>query len=226
MKTRTIAVLAVSLLFLVTSCRSADSKARTTARSSDGELDDESPYPAAPTITIGAAISTALSRQPQCRFVHAEFEPVDEDEGEDEGSQATARWLVVLADKDCMRAVYVDASNGKILSTVEEREPEVLAFLAELARDAERPALDFRRLIDAGTAHVPGSWAIAAGVNPPGAPAPYSVFLIDDRTCKQALLSKDAVVVEVRDTRMYEADEDEEQMEALQESMGGTPPGN
>lgn len=222
MKTLSLPLFVASLVFLALGCRSADPD----ARSADSEAEDESPYPTAPAVTIGTAVSSAQGQLPQCRFVHAEFEPVDEDEVE--GAHATARWLVILADKDCMRVVYVDAANGKILSSADERQPEALAFLEELARDAERPAIDFRRLIDAGTARMPGAWVIAAGVNPPHAPAPYSVFLVDGRTCTQALLSKDAAVVELRDTRFYEADEreDEEEMEALQRSRDAAPQRN
>jgi uncharacterized membrane protein YkoI len=168
---------------------------------------------AQPAVSLSAAIATAQKSVPDGRFLKAEIESED----------GKVICSIVLASGSGQREVNVDATNGKILGTEEEKlEPECSEILEALAKDPAHAPVGAGKAIETALAETPGAWALYAGLNQEEGQLVYTVFLIDGKTPKLAVLG--AADGKLQKISVVEEDEENEGMEESEGKEGKEAP--
>lgn len=160
---------------------------------------DEGP----PATDLATSISAACQSAPAGKFLGAGLSENDE----------KLVYHVVLLEKSVVHVISVDAKDGKLLESQDEKvEEEMQAEIDRLiAVDA---GIGIAKAIAAAVAELPGSWARAAGLSEHESEMCYGILLVQGESLKNVLVAmKDGKVLQVSD-----AEEEEEGDEGMEES--------
>ena len=212
-----LALLSVSGLLAIWSCHSSSERRSTEHEGAESEEYEESEEAEEneaqehegmalqkPATTLSAAIATAQKSVPEGHFLKGEIEAED-------GKTICS---IVFATAKGDREVNIDATNGKVLATEEEKlTAEAKKLLEELGKDPHSAPVSAVQAVDAAVAKVPGSWALAAALSHESGKLAYAVFLIDGHDIKVASVSAaDGKVQSVAKAQFEEEEEEGEEV--------------
>lgn len=150
-----------------------------------------------PPTDLAASIAAACASAPAGKFLGAGLSEEEE----------KLVYHVVLLEKSVVHVISVDAKDGKLLESQDEKvEEEMQAEIDQLiAVDA---GIGIGKAIAAAVAELPNSWARAAGLSEHESEMCYGILLVQGEALKNVLVAmKDGKVLQVSDAEEEEGDE-------------------